>query len=42
MVDQGTDVVRHLLVAQWAVDVGRAPMSLQIDSDDLPAFREQR
>jgi len=42
VLDQGGDVVRHRLEAQRAVDVGRAPMGLQIGGDDLPPFCEQR
>src|SRR3712207_3307493 len=41
MLDQGRYVVSHRLEAQEAVYVGRAPMGLQIYSNDLPAFCEQ-
>jgi hypothetical protein len=40
--DQGCDVVRHQLDAERAVDVGGAPVGLQIGCNDPPAFREQR
>jgi hypothetical protein len=42
VLDQSTDVVRHRLESHWTVDVCRTPVGLQIDGDDLPAFREQR
>ena len=41
MLDQRGDVVRHVLDAQRAVDVGRAPVALQVDRDDL-AVRGER
>jgi hypothetical protein len=32
--NQGSDVVRHQLKAQGAIDVSSSAMSLQIDGDD--------
>ena len=40
MLDQGGDVVSHQLEAQRAIDVGGAPMGLQIDGDHLPVLGE--
>src|SRR6266571_1682316 len=34
MPDQGGDIVRHQLEAQWALDVGGVPVPLQLDADD--------
>jgi hypothetical protein len=35
VLDQGGDVVRHLLVAKRAINVGCMPMGLQLNGDDL-------
>jgi hypothetical protein len=32
----------HLLDAQRAIDVGRAPVSLQLEGDDLPSLGKSR
>jgi len=37
MLDQGSDVVRHERDAQGSIDVGRAPVALQVHSDHLSA-----
>ena len=42
MLDQGSDVVRHLLVGQRAIDVGGVPMALGLDGDDLPRLGQRR
>jgi hypothetical protein len=42
VIDEGSDIVRHRLEVQRAVDVGLAPIGLQIDGDNLPAFCEQQ
>jgi hypothetical protein len=34
--EKGGDIVRVLLKGQWTIDVGRVPVSLQFDGDDLP------
>ena len=41
MLDQGGDVFGHELEAQWAINVGCAPVGLQIDGDDLPILGEE-
>jgi hypothetical protein len=42
VLDQRRDVAGHQLRAEWPIDVGCAAVSLQIDSDDLAAFRKGR
>ena len=42
VLDQGGDVVGHQRDAQGAIDVGRAPMALQVDGDHLAALGERR
>ena len=36
--NQGSYVVRHLLVGERPIDVSRVPMALQLDGDDLPGL----
>jgi len=40
VLDQGGDVSGHKLEAQWAIDVGCAPVGLQIDGDNPPVLGE--
>ena len=40
--EETSDVVGHQLEAQRPVDIGRTSMGLQIDTDDLAAFRQER
>jgi len=42
MLDQRGDVVGHRFVTQWAVDIGGAPVSLQIDGNHFPVLRKRR
>ena len=42
VIDEGGDIVRHRLEDQREVDVGREPIGLQTDGDNLPAFCEQQ
>jgi hypothetical protein len=42
MLDQSSHVICHQLNAQRAVDVGRAPMALQVSGDHLPRLGERR
>ncbi len=35
-------VVRHLLEGSRTINVGRVPVSLLLDGDDLPSLREGR
>jgi hypothetical protein len=39
---QSGRVVRHLRGGQWAIDVGRAPMGLLLDGDNLPGLGQGR
>ena len=41
VLDQGGDIVRHQPDAQGSIDVGRPPVALQVDGDDLPAVGER-
>ena len=41
MVDQGGNIVRHLLKGKWAINVGGMSMSLQLNGDDLPVLSER-
>ena len=42
LLDERGDIVGHRLVGERAVDIGGAPVPLQIDSDDLAPRRELR
>src|SRR5207249_5714819 len=42
MPDEGRDVARHELRADRPIDVGCSAVALQVDADDLTAFRERR
>jgi hypothetical protein len=42
MLDQRVDVVGHRVEAQRTVDIGGAPVGLQINSNHPPGLREQR
>src|SRR5215210_2858229 len=41
VLDQASDVVRHLLEAQRAIDIGSVPVSLEFDRDELPGLGQQ-
>src|SRR5260370_20042210 len=36
VLDEGSGVVRHLLVGERSIDVGRMPMALDLNCNDLP------
>ena len=36
VLDQGSDIIGHQLVAERPLDVGRMPLALELDSDDAP------
>ena len=42
MLNQGRDVVRHMLVRERPIDVSRVPMALDLDGDDLPGLGQVR
>ena len=42
VLEQRRDVVRQLLVGQRPIDVGRAPVALELDRNDLPRSRQNR